>query len=136
RANANNWSLGIVAFHDGRLTWSLELLLAKEVSWTQPDHLPSLRAALHLKAHLDAAALLCRQNVGRIGVEVDVGDGEAPVFVGGHLQELISELEVVVKPKERHHLVVEQGEILHIAGIEDVQYTIEVVGLHAALQVG
>ena len=110
--------------------------MVEEVGGPQGYDLPSLWAALHLEAHLGAAALGSGQDVAGSGVHIDVGDGKATIFAGCHLQELIAKLDAVIAAKKSHHLVVKLGVILHVLLIEDVEDAVEVVGLDATLEIG
>ncbi len=73
------------------------------------------------------AALLGWEGVGGDGVHFNVGGGERNVFVGGDLQELIAELDVVVQAEEGRKLVADLGVVRGSVAVEDAEQEVEVV---------
>ena len=75
------------------------------------------------------------ENVGGLGVHLDVGGGKAGIFYFIDLQELIAEFDAVVKPKERHHLIAKARVVFHSVSIENSEDAIKVVVFQGTLKI-
>ena len=111
-------------------------LLIEEVGGAQANDLPAFGDSFQVKAHLGAATLLGGQDIGRLSIHFDVGRGECNIFIPSNLQEMVAKLEAVVEGEESDHLVVKPGIVRHAGRIENPKHAVQVMGLHATLQVG
>lgn len=120
-----------------RLTVSLlwvERLLGEEGYGLESGETPAFVGSLHLEPHLTAVTLLGGKGVAGLGVHVEVGNGEAEIFVGADLEKLIPEPNVVVKAEEGVELLTDLREVGGGSGIERAEEKTVVAGLDGALE--